>query len=311
MNSLKTIDDERLEHPAAVAWMQLQSQNHYPTRIDVISQNEKSSVFRLYSVGSFGSSLIAKRCGLVSVGIERMVYEEILPRLPVPTLRFYGVITESQGEHGWIFLEDAGDQTMPMGGNEAQELISRCVAAIHVAAESVGSVQGLPDSGPNYFLHRLGAIKLALQDRLVCLHAEPEDEQVLQSFMDVCDQLELSWHKIEDFCFGLPKTLVHGDLAPENFRIRKGKSEPELLILDWEKTGWGVPAVDLTVVDPGVYYSVVSSHWPALGLANVEQLQRYGRIFRTLVHDIAGKPMRKIERYVRRLANELWSAGLA
>src|SRR5256885_11766358 len=39
--------------------------------------------------------------------VERTVYEEILPRLTVPSLRHYGSLDEPDGEHCWLFMEDA------------------------------------------------------------------------------------------------------------------------------------------------------------------------------------------------------------
>ena len=152
-------------------------------------------------------------------------------------------------------------------------------------------------------------ISLTLQDRLAGMQSFSKDAQVLRSFLGLCDRLEHNWHIIEAFCSQMPKTMVHGDLSLENFRTRINGNASELLIIDWEKAGFGVPAVDLSLVDHEVYWAVVSSHWPHLDQGKIAQLQRFGRIFRTLVHDIHRKPARKIKSFGRRLAKELEAVG--
>src|SRR2546430_5585275 len=38
---------------------------------------------------------------------SRMIYEEVLPRLPVPALDCHGFWEEPAGKFSWLFLEDA------------------------------------------------------------------------------------------------------------------------------------------------------------------------------------------------------------
>lgn len=305
------MNDNCVEHPAAVAWMQLWDHNQRPMQVEVVSKNDKSTVFRLHGVGPSGVPLIAKRCELASVEAERIVREQILPGLPMPALRFYGVLAEHSSKFGWVFLEDAGDQSVISNEGAVVELASTYMAVIHVASQANEVAPRLPERGPGYFLGRLQGMRSSLQTRLTRPSVDADEAQVIQGFLDVTAQLELNWRTIEDFCSSMPKTLIHGDLASENLRIRLANGKPELLILDWEKAGWGAPAVDLAWVNPAIYWSIVSVHWPDLQLLDIEQLQLYGRIFRTLVHDIASKPTRKIERYLHRLANEMEAAGLA
>src|SRR2546426_8285305 len=76
-----------LEHPAVYAWSQLGPDRLEPDGVEVLKRKPKSSVYRLTGVGPDGSSIIAKRGRAETARVERMIYEEVLPRLPVPALR--------------------------------------------------------------------------------------------------------------------------------------------------------------------------------------------------------------------------------
>src|SRR5689334_1000286 len=82
------------EHPAVRAWSQLQPGRDV-SEIQPLKRTYKTAIYRLTNSGARGCGVIAKRC-LTTTGLtERLIYEEILPRVAVPGLRFFG------------FLEDA------------------------------------------------------------------------------------------------------------------------------------------------------------------------------------------------------------
>src|SRR5947208_11232788 len=101
-----------LEHPAARAWRELRPGRDTPGRIETLhgrqSKAWKRTVYRLAGVGPAGSAVIAKRCLAAQAAPERTLYEEVLPHLPVPVLRYYGFLGEPDGHFCWLFLEDAG-----------------------------------------------------------------------------------------------------------------------------------------------------------------------------------------------------------
>jgi hypothetical protein len=115
------------------------------------------------------------------------------------------------------------------------------------------------------------------------------DRQILRAIACHCDFLEGYWGRIERFCAGMPRTLVHGDLSLKNARIQANHTGNRLLVMDWESAGWGVPAVDLAqfawsslTPDIAAYWSVTQARWPRLDLSILRQLGELGRVFRWL-----------------------------
>src|SRR5438876_9378427 len=94
-------------HPAEHAWLQLypHAEPHRITALKV--RRRKGTIYRLEGAGPAGAAVIAKRSGRAPAVIERTVYEEILPGLTVPSLRYYGFLEDSDAEHCWHFLEAA------------------------------------------------------------------------------------------------------------------------------------------------------------------------------------------------------------
>jgi hypothetical protein len=84
----------------------------------------------------------------------------------------------------------------------------------------------------------------------------------------------------------MPRTLVHGDFVGKNCRVRNSSNrDPELVVFDWEKAGWGVPAVDLATnafgvypiaLDRELYAAAMADAWPGLGRLELEQAVRIG-----------------------------------
>src|SRR5437016_5124020 len=95
------------EHEAFQAWRQVRSDDGEPRRIEVLQGKKKTTVYRLSGIGPDGAAIIAKRSGHLTSRVERVIYEEALPRLPVPSLGFYGYVRDPNQEFCWLFLEDA------------------------------------------------------------------------------------------------------------------------------------------------------------------------------------------------------------
>src|SRR5882724_12827005 len=86
------------EHRAVKAWGQLQPERVEPDSIEILKLKNKSAVYRLAGVGPDGSAVIAKRCRRATALIERMIHEEFLARLPLPSVRWHGFVEEPGGE---------------------------------------------------------------------------------------------------------------------------------------------------------------------------------------------------------------------
>jgi thiamine kinase-like enzyme len=90
-------------------------------------------------------------------------------------------------------------------------------------------------------------------------------------------------------CADLPRTLVHGDLVAKNLRLRRDAAGPAIVALDWEWSGWGVPAADLHLLaqdttgsDLLAYRSAMSGYTRALDDDQVRLLALVGNSFRLL-----------------------------
>jgi aminoglycoside phosphotransferase (APT) family kinase protein len=102
--------------------------------------------------------------------------------------------------------------------------------------------------------------------------------------MELLDRIEARWGTVVDICDRAPRTIVHGDLVGKNMRVRAVGSRRELVALDWETAGVGVPSIDFKLLHGEFthYEATVESAWPNVSLAQLHQLAGIGRIFRSL-----------------------------
>src|SRR5690242_11034040 len=95
-------------HPAVRALRRLSPRRGLPTRIEVLKNRSSASVYRLVGAGPDGAPLIAKRCSTATGSVERLFHEVLMPRLPLPSIRWEGVARDPEGASCWVFMEDAG-----------------------------------------------------------------------------------------------------------------------------------------------------------------------------------------------------------
>jgi aminoglycoside phosphotransferase (APT) family kinase protein len=269
------------EHRSTLAWQRLGFERRDPIAVEIMREKRKSASYRLIGVGHGGGDVMAK-CGLNElIGIERTVYEQVLERVAVDKLRYYGSVTEGP-DASWIFLErGAGvrwDESVPEDNAHA----GRWIALLHVAAASVVSTVPLPDLGPRTQLQRVREIRSTIANSLENAAWSSPHRMVLDGVLAVIDRVEASWDRIEEICASAPVTLVHGDLRPKNTRVSEDKTDPYFRAFDWETAGIAAPAVDLARVDWRAYASVVGAAWPHVDLAAVQQLAVLGHVLRNL-----------------------------
>ena len=151
--------DHRLsDHPAVRAWLSLGGAQ--PHAVDVLksARFRKRGVYRLEEAGPDGSPVIAKICKRKTAEVEAAVYEELLPRLPMPSLRYYGKLLDEDRQHCWLFMEDAGDERYSPERAEHRRLAARWLATIQLHAAEFVRTSYLPDRGPrHYMVHLLNA----------------------------------------------------------------------------------------------------------------------------------------------------------
>jgi hypothetical protein len=277
------------EHPAVRAWRQLQPQQGEPERIETLQDKKKSVIYRLHGrtgaprrEGSGGAAVIAKRCWRATAFLERTIYEDVLPHLPLPALHYYGFVEEEESPYCWLFLEDAGGEKYSPSIREHSVLAGRWLGRMHTSAVRIAAAARLPHRGPSHYLEHLRAGRQTILGSLSNPALKGDEWAVLETIIAQCDLLERRWRQVEKWCEGIPSTLVHGDFRPKNARVRIDPAGVTLFALDWETAGWGVPAADLPRVDIGAYWSVARECWPMLDSRAMERLANVGNLFRWL-----------------------------
>ena len=315
------LNTSSLDHPAVRAWTQLHGLPRMPPRIEVLkAENKKSAVYRLDYVGPSGSSVIAKQCKLPRLTLERAIYEQVLPDLPLPTLQFYGSFAEPDAACGWLFLEDAGDERFSSESVEHRALAGQWLGTLHtsVAGEWVKTLR-LPRRGLDFHRESVVLARDTIRESLANPAMSADDLSVLKRILFHCDDVASHWLEIEKLCNIVPEVLVHGDFAAKNVRVRRRAGALEILPLDWDGAGWGVPADDLSQVEAGVYWSIVRRHWPGLTSDAVNRLANIGKIFwnlipitgeaETLGSEWVGNVMRKLRAYEAGIAEATAAEG--
>ena len=211
--------DDVSDHPAVKAWLSLGGAE--PREIGVLkaSRYRKLGAYRLEGAGPGHTPVIAKVCKRKTAEAESSVYEELLPRLPMPHLRYFGKVRDPDREHWWLFIEDAGAEGYSPAEPEHRRLAARWLAAVQLhAAEFLGGTD-LPDRGPRHYLVHLLNAREEIVRQLRLHDARSDEAPVLEDLLSKLDVLEARWGELAAFCDTLPRTLVHGDFVSRNLRI--------------------------------------------------------------------------------------------
>jgi hypothetical protein len=324
----------QLEHPAVSAWRELRPEGITHQRLDVLKVEEgakeesrKTTVYRLVRVGRAGSAVIAKRCRQSTARIERTIYEEILPNLPLPMLHYYGYVEEPNRAFCWLFLEDlSGDGNYQPNLKEHRVAAARWLGIMNRSASGLvnnlssraerayRAAACLPRRGPEHYLSLLRSARDTILSKSANPALNAADRVLLNTIVSHCEHLSENWSQVVCICERMPQTLVHGDFIKKNVGVRTGQDGLILLPFDWEKAGWGVAAEDISRVDIPTYWSTVQDYWPKLSIQTLERLANLGKIFRCLVfldwlapsleHEAVEQPMNDLRRC------ETWLAGL-
>jgi hypothetical protein len=259
----------------------------------------KSGVYRLEGAAEDGAAVIAKCSRRCTASVERIIYEQVLPRVDVLRLRYYGYLEDPAGEFDWLFLEDAGEAKL--SATDAA-IAAKWLAQLHTdTAKLVGEIP-LPERGPAHYLEHLRSAREIIGMSLEELALVDEERRQLNALQRVADQLESRWDTICADCAAAPRTLVHGDLSGKNLRLRRTDRGAQIVALDWETAGWGPPAADLPYwptraqrpLKPGklphwngtvpldVYAQHAKELWNGASAKDLKRLARIGNVFRAL-----------------------------
>jgi hypothetical protein len=315
------------QHPATQAWQQLQNSAVLPERIEILKRRPKDQrkslkklVCRLVGTGPGGVSVIAKRCKRSSADVESVIYREVLPQLPIPSLTYYGMVREENSEFCWLFLEDAGNGLMPDQLAEHRTLIAQWLGDMHASSAQIPDTFGLPTKSVNHYLERLKSSREVILGHIANHNLSEADVATLEAVVSHCDILETHWAQIEAMCRMIPDSLVHGDFAGKNFAVRLNGFRSAVLPFDWAEGGWGTPAVDVRKADVRAYLSAARNWWSWLDAETVQGLALAGRMFRcidsiywersSLKYLWWDVPMHNMRVYENRLAGAIKEAGL-
>lgn len=278
------------DHPAALAWKELGGPA--PARIELLrkASRTKPAIHRLIFADERRPAVFAKRSRTSDLAIERRVYEQVLPRLPVTAPRCHGSLEDGDGTV-WLFVEDVGEARPTPDDPAHRVLAARWLALLHRWGAGEAAAASLPDAGPGRYLEHLRTARDVIRRQFGSPALAATDRTVLTGLLGELDALESRWPDLEHACTGLPVTLVHGDFRAKNVRLRVANGETVLYTMDWEMAGWGIPAADLGCgpmsgltlpMDFQVYRDAVRERWPELDLAAIHRLSCFGRIFQAL-----------------------------
>lgn len=272
-----------VSHPALLAWHAFQSREEPVQRIEILRQHGVNGVYRLVGIAAAPGVVIAKRLPQASAHAERMVYEHVLPQVPVTAPCYYGALAgDSPESDTWLFLEDVGSERYSESRPDHLALTARWIACLHGTASAVAEARELPDAGPGRYYQHLVSAAEKLEQRLSGPDLGPGDLTLLRGVVHQVRNLAAGWSDVAELCAGLPATVVHGDFRPKNVYLRRAGNRLACYPIDWETAGWGVPAADLTRIDVATYWSVMREWRTGLSLNAVHRLALVGQVFRTI-----------------------------
>ena len=321
-----TESDDLRRHPAAEAWRRLQPHSTVPTRVDLIgdkrSLERKIEIFRLTleSSESVGLSVVvAKRLSTESCLAEYRSYE-ILAHRSVSCLKCYGYVAEGEDEC-WLFLEDAGGETFNSTSDRHRLSAYDWIARMHVETAR-GREHHPRDRGVDYYGQVCSTSRKHLLSALHRGAFEAEDTHTLNALVAALRELEAQWGHLRLACDRVPQSLTHNALLDRNFRVREHRGEVDFVAFDWERSGWGSPALDIGRLvgwapEEGVheYWRRVRSAWSGVSADDVERLAVTGSLFK-LIQSVAWdasyierdwypRPLTTLEIYRKRLEQDL------
>lgn len=286
-SSVSGSQDAAPSRPSIDAWTRFSGISGEVFRSAVVRSNEKTLICRLEKVipndAEMVSSIIAKRASCGGIQNEAIVYRDVLSQLPLSQARCYGLILDDDPELAWLFLEDAGTGAFDKNDPVHQRLAAEWLGNMNISAAELTIPPDMRQTGHRWYFAQLAASRVRLVDSFSNPALKDHDRGVVERILEALEVIATQWNEIPDFCAKMPRTLVHGDIAPKNMLVKSGDAGPSLFLLDWEIAAWGVPAADIGEVDFGIYYSVVHEKWPDISKTEWKRLERYGRLFRIIV----------------------------
>jgi hypothetical protein len=169
------------------------------------------------------------------------------------------------------------------------------LAGLHTSAAALAGTVSLPERGPAHYLEQVRVARANIEQTGVLVVLSAEHRALLDELRRLLDRVHACWDAICGPCAAVPRTLVHGDLARKNCRLRATPAGLTVVAVDWETAGWGPPAADLSdwaryprktpggwggTVPLDIYAAAVAFAWPDVTPPQVKQQSRIGSVFR-------------------------------
>jgi hypothetical protein len=287
-SSIEILRADLREHAALKAWRETGQKQLNPQKIEILKEKKKSAVYRIVDIQFNNRAIIAKRCRKETALRERLMYEEVLPHLPLSRLQYYGFV-ETQNQTCWLFLEDAGSVEYNPRLSEHRSLAANWLGVLHALSPQIPAAKSLPQRDSNYYFKSLQCTKNSIERILLNSALQPHDKVVFEKVLLQISFLDFHREKIDEICLTMPKTIVHGDFVRKNTRIRNENSEMTIFPFDWETAGWGIPAADLCLfagesfeTNLSAYKSVINSVWKNIDFNKLKEWANVGMIVRLI-----------------------------
>ena len=296
---------DRRNHPAYRAWTRARPGSPLPTGIEALKPSSagtaalverrvrsgKTSIFRLHGVAQRGGSVVAKLAPRPVVALERVIYEDVLSGLPLASVELLDVVPANDAPPmDWLFLSDEGDQEWNELDPFDQQLYAVWLARLHGYTAASDDLRDLPARGTDHYLSSVRDARVRLGAALHAIDgSKPTEARELAQLDRLLSRVEATWATVEEATESLPHTLVHGDLQPKNLRIRRTGTSLDLIALDWEMAGYGLPAADLDkqcLVEAASlrarYGTTIRAWVPSLTDDDVLRMVHLGMVFQVL-----------------------------
>jgi Ser/Thr protein kinase RdoA (MazF antagonist) len=298
VDKAKPLRENLSSHPAAIAWARAGG-GREPIELRVLRDRKphrrirnNPPIYWLRGAGPDGGAVIAKLGRRSRADIEHAVYQDVLPRLPVPGIRCLGRVEEG-AELSWLFIEYADGDPYSSAIAQDRETAGRWLGALHASASALSDTMSLPEREIDQFADRARSAWAAFRAQVELPSISPDARAVLEAAISELSRLEEWWGNLEEMCQEQPRTLVHGDFAPKNLRLGARLRGPQLFAFDWEEAGWGSPAIDLAEApDPRhrfaanpcleSYRQAAAEHAAAPEPDALRRLSEAGRVLRCL-----------------------------
>lgn len=275
-------------HAVLRAWARLPAVRSLPARIEVWRERRQTAIYRLLFEDGGMPAVFAKRCDAQSGDVERTCYEDVLPRLPIPSPRYFGSHRDADGA-AWLFVADVGRESYVVDDPEHRLLAGRWIGAVHRHGARLAAADTLPRAGLERYRDHLRDGREHVRKNLANPALTAFDLELLGALLELQGRIESHWNGFERALADVPVTLVHGDFQPKNIRIHRDGPAAVMFAFDWEMAGWGLPAVDLAPanghdlriqVDLEAYLDEVRREWPRLDAAAVRMQVAIGQVLR-------------------------------